>query len=884
MHFHEKFDIGKLALVKRCNNLPLTKPDELEDPNWKDIFERSLKEYNGDINYAKAKGKEYGRYFCDGKYGYQKFPREIRNYLAKDFYIDLDIKNCHLVILEQLFRRYNIDIPETLNTYNTNRNAFIQKYNFKDGKLFMIKFINNDHCYDNKFIDFHTDIYNKLVPLLITDYQEIYNDILKKDKKKNVNGSFLANVLQDIENDILMSMMETCNSHNIEIGALCFDGLLIEKSDFNIKLVMEENVLRDLNYVITVEEKSMETDWKPSEDEDEIDEIDLTIANRDTQINDHFIKKYNNGNIVNIKYKGGTIIGKILNNKDLRVEHFRHNEHCKGDLFYNININRDFENKISTAINCKKCGYNHSAHQCDNSVIYNLIYNNIVENSNELTIIINNEKQLDIVDNKYINSRLYLALSQADAYISEILYEEFKNKYILIKNTWYISNGVIWEESDENIPTELLQYIKEIKDNIVNIYNKHKEVNNLSEKELELLCKITSNLSKKILRSNEDISYVTASKKDFSKPNLVFNKNSNLIAFQNGVYDLDQMIFRKGDPNDYLTIQMSYDFILEENITQKQYLIQFLEDILPIKEVRNFLLHNVASCLLGDTNKEQEFYILTGKKGANGKSVLSNLIEDTFGEFYAAPEPTLLTKPREKANEANEALKDLIGKRIAIISEPDKRDKIMASNLKKFTGCDTMTVRGNHEKSQKMSMKMKFFMLCNSIPLLDDCKDAEIRRLCVINFPTRFCENPVRPNEKKIDITVPQKLKECKCEFFKLLLSYLVEYKKVSELGHKIQKPIEVTKQLDNYIQRNKSDVDEFIETYLEYSEGSKLHCKEVYELFENWCIEENKEKIKRKDLDDLIESIFEIEIKKYTKIHGVKNYGWENIKLIQRE
>jgi phage anti-repressor protein/transcription termination factor NusB len=104
-----------------------------------------------------------------------------------------------------------------------------------------------------------------------------------------------------------------------------------------------------------------------------------------------------------------------------------------------------------------------------------------------------------------------------------------------------------------------------------------------------------------------------------------------------------------------------------------------------------------------------------------------------------------------------------------------------------------------------------------------------------------------------------------------------------SEEGHEIQKPNEVTKQLDNYIQQNKSDVDEFIETYLEYSEGSKLHCKEVYEIFENWCIEENKEKIKRKDLDDLIESIFEIEIKKYTKIHGIKNYGWENIRLIQR-
>jgi putative DNA primase/helicase len=615
--------------------------------------------------------------------------------------------------------------------------------------------------------------------------------------------------------------------------------------------------------------KGDKVEWEP----------DTIIKSTDNIINEHFIEKYTNGNIVDIKYKKNNIIGKIMNNKDLRVEHFSHNEECRGDLFYNINIDRDIENKISTAINCKKCGYNHSEQHCENTVVYQLIYNNINENRNELSIIINTDKQLKIVENEYINKRLYLALTQEDGYITDIIYELFKNKYILIKNTWYVFNGVIWCEIDEVYPKEILLAVNNIREYILEIHSKHKEIKNL-DSELDILYKITTNLSRKLNKCNEDISYVSASKKFFSKPGLVFNNNSNLIAFQNGVFDLNDMVFRNGDPNDYLTIQMSYDFHQEENIGKKSYLLNFLEEILPIPDVRDFLLYNIASCLLGDQNKEQEFYILTGKKGANGKSVLSNLIEDTFGEFYAAPEPTLLTKPREKANEANEALKDLIGKRIAIISEPDKRDRIMASNLKKFTGCDTMTVRGNHEKAQKMNMKMKFFMLCNSIPLLDDCKDAEIRRLCVINFPTRFCENPIRPNEKKIDITVPQKLKECNCEFFKLLLSYLVEYKKVSELGNKIPKPIEVTKQLDNYIQRNKSDVDEFIETYLEYSEGSRLHCKDVYELFENWCIDENKEKIKRKDLDDLIESIFEIEIKKKITILNIKNYGWININL----
>jgi P4 family phage/plasmid primase-like protien len=879
MNIQEKFDTDKLNLLKKCTNLPLTKPDELEDPNWKKNFEKSLKAYDGNIIYSKAKNKNYGRFFCDGKYGYQKFPRDIRNYLAKDFYIDLDIKNCHLVLLQHLFTKYQLNVPGILINYNQNRNTFIDKYNLKDGKLFMIKFINNDNCWYNDFKSFHDAIFNELVPLLINDYQIIFDDT--KNREKNKLGSFLANVLQDIENDILMSMVNTCNFMNIEIGALCFDGLLIDsninKSD--VINTIEANILKDLGYQVTIEEKSMDTEWEPITD----DIVDLEVRNRDRDviINQYFVDKYSNGNLTDISYKKDTIVGKIMNNKELRVEHFRHDEECRGDLFYNININRDIENQISTTIKCKNCGYNHDTQQCNNTIVYQLIYNNVHENRDELSIIIKKDKQLRICDNEYINQRLYLALTQEDGYIREILYELFKNKCIFLenKNKWYIFNGIVWvENSRDSLPVELLTCISTtIRELILDIYNQHNYIGNL-DNELDILNKITTNLSRKLNKNNEDSGYVSASKLLFTKNDIIFDKNSNLIAFQNGVYNLNEMIFRQGSPNDFLTIQMPYDFIFEENTNQKQYLIQFLTDILPNKEVRDFLLYNIASCLLGCENREQEFYILTGKKGANGKSVLSNLIEDTFGNFYAAPEPTLLTKPREKANEANEALKDLIGKRIAIISEPDKRDKLQASNLKKFTGGDTMTVRGLHEKSQKMKMHMKFFMLCNSIPLLDDCKEAEIRRLCVINFPTRFCENPIKSNEKQIDITVPEQLKQCKSEFFKLLLGYLVDYKKKSDLGNKISKPPEVTKQLENYIKRNKTEVDRFIETNLEYKVGTSIHCYIIWDLYKEFCDNDIKNMVKSNYFFDTIESYFDLEPRDDFSIEGVKRNGWRNI------
>jgi putative DNA primase/helicase len=605
--------------------------------------------------------------------------------------------------------------------------------------------------------------------------------------------------------------------------------------------------------------------------------------NPDFVVNEQFNEKYKDGSIVDIKYKHDTVAGKIVNNKDLKVQHFIHKEYCRGDLFYNININRDIENQINTLITCKKCGFIHSKEDCEsNPVMYQLILQNFTnENRNELSIVIKDENQLQVLDNPVLNTLLYLALNQEDNKITRLIYEMYKERYLVIKNQWYCYNGTIWKElTDEVLPIELLNAVELVQENVKLLYSRHQEEQNLSHDELKLLSKITENLSKKLAKNNEDVSYITACKKYFSKPGLLFNEQTHLLAFHNGVFDLKQMKFRAGLPEDFLSIQLDYEYSKDSDPDKKRSLEKFLQEILPIKEVREFLLLNIASCLLGEENKEQEFYILTGKKGSNGKSLLCRLVEQTFGEYFSAPEPTMLTKPREKANEANEAIKDLIGKRISIMSEPNKKDRILSDNLKKFTGGDTVTCRGNHEKSRKMKMNLKHFMLCNSIPLLDDCQQAELRRLCIINFPTRFCEKPTRKNEKLIDMTMSSKLASCTSEFFNLLVQYLIKYKEFTRSGVKITKPIEVTKRLDDYVQQNKNDLDanEFVDTFIMYKEDEKMKCADLYEKFENWCITENKIKSKRKDLDDIIDKTFDIDYKKKVRFGNLVTFGWTNI------
>ena len=876
IELNEIINKDRLKKVIACQNIDVD--DETDDNlKWRDSFKTMLKKYlkSSKDNYVTIKytrKTNYGRYHGNGL---QKCPREVRKYLSNGNYIDIDISNCHPVILEQLLHKYNISVPLFLNKYNINRDNIIQEYDLKNKfGIFKIMY-NENYNTDDKYIkNMHETVYQKLIPNLIQDYSYIYQNI--NQTLSNKYGSFLSQILQDIENNIIMCVFKKCLDLNMKVGVIVFDGLMIEKNGYNVKYLkeLEKTVSEHLNYNIQLVEKNMDTTWLPEK-----------IITNSTQIIKHQFKQdYNNiGDLINIKYSNQIVTGKIIDNDNIKVCHFEHmtlnNKICKGDLLYNVEIDKEVENQIATSVKCNKCGFIHGKKECIQPSVYNVVLNYNINNENpsDLKLIINKTNQLQIHENDKINDLLYESLKQEDITICKILYELYKDKCLLVQNTWYIYNGIIWVQIKDVYPNELLYGIEDIKNELNNLYEKHHYECNLSNDQLKLLSKICDNISKKMMRNNEDISYVSASKKFFSQNSLdvVFNENTHLIALQNGIFDLNTFQFRQGIPSDYLTIQLSFLY-KDIDPVKKEFVLTFLKDILPIDAVRDFLLLNVSSCLLGTKNKEQEFYILTGKKGANGKSVLTTFIENTFGYYFAAPEPTIITKPREKANEANEAMIHLHGKRIAIMSEPHKRDKILSDNLKKFTGGDSITARGLHKSSQKVKLNLKIFMLCNSIPLLDDCKDAEIRRLCIINFPNKFCTHPKKHNEKLIDENISDKLNNCLNEFFHILLEYLHTYQLFTTSGQSLPKPDDVTKQLKQYIEKNKNDIDEFIEEHLQSTHNHSLGCNLVWTTYNQWCLLHNKQRVKQQILEEAIEDFFDID----TKTRVTKGYTWHHISL----
>jgi len=264
----EKVDRNRLNEVLECGNLPF---DGDETSEWKIAFITKLQNYskkklkNGKIPIKYNQPNKWGRYYSNN--GYQSFKRDVRKYLNNENDKDIDIVNCHPILLQQIFKKYKIDCGDQLREYNKDRNSFVKKYELTD-KLDMIKMFNNEILKNDLFKETHDLIYNDLLPKLIKDNKPVYDRIKKIQTKKgyNINGSFISSYLQEIENRILISMYKQLCSKGFTVSTLCFDGCLVEDcetlTDKTLR-ELESVIFKETKYKIKLIFKSMKTDWKP---------------------------------------------------------------------------------------------------------------------------------------------------------------------------------------------------------------------------------------------------------------------------------------------------------------------------------------------------------------------------------------------------------------------------------------------------------------------------------------------------------------------------------------------------------------------------------------------------------------------------------------------
>jgi putative DNA primase/helicase len=92
--------------------------------------------------------------------------------------------------------------------------------------------------------------------------------------------------------------------------------------------------------------------------------------------------------------------------------------------------------------------------------------------------------------------------------------------------------------------------------------------------------------------------------------------------------------------------------------------------LFPIEQLRNYMWEHLASTLIG-VNLNQTFHMYIGG-GENGKSVLTDLMSQVFGEYKCDAPLCLITQDRIKQGQASPDIVALKGVRYAVMQEPSR--------------------------------------------------------------------------------------------------------------------------------------------------------------------------------------------------------------------
>jgi len=274
---YEKID---LDILKKLMNSTLLK-NSFRNPFTGEMYSNELEQLEKFKNkidkkgYAKVtykrKYESYGRSNPLHSLSLFSIRREIRQTIAFDYYVDIDIENCHPVILYQICEKNNIPSPK-LKHYINNRDIVLEEtkkaYNVDSRdvvkNLYIRLMYNSKPQYwkkDNKiaenlnykFADEYCKELQGIMKIIMDNNEELKNIIYeskkaqgKKEEEMNLLGSVSSYYLQNIESQILESIYNYCVEKKYikkNDCVLCADGLMIPKTLYKPQLLEELRTL-----------------------------------------------------------------------------------------------------------------------------------------------------------------------------------------------------------------------------------------------------------------------------------------------------------------------------------------------------------------------------------------------------------------------------------------------------------------------------------------------------------------------------------------------------------------------------------------------------------------------------------------------------------------
>ncbi len=229
----------------------------------------------------------------------------------------------------------------------------------------------------------------------------------------------------------------------------------------------------------------------------------------------------------------------------------------------------------------------------------------------------------------------------------------------------------------------------------------------------------------------------------------LLNSKPNLLAFENGVYDLNTKEFRKLRPEDYVTLSTKLTWSDKKNNALAHRWLAELEKVHPEPTRREYFTKAVARDLYGDSGR-QLFHVHSGHNdsAANGKTQLFQVLQCALGDYMRKmPVQMLVTKVRPEANKPDAEMCTWPGIRILYCSEPNHTETLNSGILKDFTGGEIRQCRNLHSPHIiQFKPQFKIYMMTNSAPMVDGADEGIRRRMRKLDYLARFVDDESQVN------------------------------------------------------------------------------------------------------------------------------------------
>lgn len=485
-----------------------------------------------------------------------------------------------------------------------------------------------------------------------------------------------------------------------------------------------------------------------------------------------------------------------------------------------------------------------------------------------------------------------------------LLHTQFSNEYVFSGSSgWYRFINHHWECIDDGlelrnkISNELVEFftlmLRELCVEELASYNivkngdesdsddEEKKDDSIEERKKNIRkliqCLKTSPFKNNIMKECQEIFQI----RNFDRK---LNSNRYLIGFQNGVYDLENNIFRDGLPSDYISTQMAINYIEFEQTDQKVLdVFNFLEKVFPDQSVRRYFLDVMSESFVGYNHRKQ-VYFWTGE-GDNGKSITQMFFEKIFGKLSIKAPTTLITSKRQQSGSANaELARAGNGVRTLFLEEPDPDEEIYTGVFKHLSGNDSIYTRDLFQRGKDVSEIIPMFKLhviCNKLPRIRKGGDkATWNRIRVIPFEATFTkdapdtiEEQFRNKKFSVDPNLAQKIPSLVEPFCWILLQHRMQPKG--------EEPEKVKNATEKY--RSANDILFLFCKAIGIIEDSlgKVSASDLYHLYEEW-LDENypkgtsqPSKLNKVEFDEYF-------VKKWCKEPNCNGF-WEGIRIVNK-